>query len=134
MLRGSALCAAAAAGPALVPGPPSHPHLLPGQRRMEVPEDLRQNHRQGFTVRGFVVVFFIAAAFCTGHEGAFQPDDCRFHFLTEEKRVKGTFYTKVISRAMAKVWDILHKTTLCFSQTCQKVWRVHIYLYLFYSF
>lgn len=61
MLRGSALCAAAAAGPALVPGPPSHPHLLPGQRRMEVPEDLRQNHRQRLTVRGFVffVFFFL---------------------------------------------------------------------------
>lgn len=71
---------------------------------MEVPEDLRQNHRQRFTVRGFVFFgfLFIAAAFCTGHEGAFPPGDCRFQFLTEEKRVKGTFYTKVISRAMAK--------------------------------
>lgn len=49
----SALCAAALAGPALVPGSPGHPHLLPGQRRMEVPEDLCQNHRQRLTVRGF---------------------------------------------------------------------------------
>lgn len=53
VLRCSAFCAAAVAGPALVPGPPSYPHLLPGQRRMEVPENLRQNHRQRLTVRGF---------------------------------------------------------------------------------
>lgn len=53
VLRCSALCAAAVAGPALVPGPPGHPHLLPGQRGMEVPEDLLQNHRQRLAVRGF---------------------------------------------------------------------------------
>lgn len=30
VLHGPALRAEAAAGPALVPGPPGHPHLLPG--------------------------------------------------------------------------------------------------------
>lgn len=51
VLHGAALCAPAAGGPALVPGPPGHPHLLPGQRGMEVPADLGQNHRQRLTVR-----------------------------------------------------------------------------------
>lgn len=133
MLRGSALCAAAAAGPALVPGPPSHPHLLPGQRRMEVPEDLRQNHRQRFTVRGFVVfVFFIAAAFCTGHEGAFHPDDCRFHFLTEEKRVKGTFYTKVITRATAKSGTFYIRQRSFFPKLVKKPGEF-IFIYIYFT-
>lgn len=50
VLHGPAVRAEVAGGPALVPGSPGHPDLLPGKRRMDIPEDLRQNSRQGLTV------------------------------------------------------------------------------------
>lgn len=50
VLHGPAVRAEAAGGPAVVPGSPGNPDLLPGKRRMEFPEDLRQNSRQGLTV------------------------------------------------------------------------------------
>lgn len=56
VLRRPALRVEAAGGPALVPGSPGHPDLLPGERRMEIRADLRQNSWQRLTVSVFSVV------------------------------------------------------------------------------
>lgn len=50
VLHGPALGLETVDGPALVPGPASHPDLLPGERRMALPTDFRQNNRQRLAV------------------------------------------------------------------------------------
>lgn len=58
VLHSPAVCAEAAGGPAVVPGSPGHPDLLPRKWRMELPGDCCQNHWQGLTVSLAIILSY----------------------------------------------------------------------------